>query len=54
MLIGWSVGMVACVSGVCLSFFRDLPYGPTLILCLGAAFLIAVALRIAVPSASRS
>jgi zinc/manganese transport system permease protein len=53
-LIGWSVGMVACVSGVFLSFFRDLPYGPTLILCLGAAFLIAVALRIAVPSASRS
>ena len=53
-LVGWGVGMTACLIGLSLSYFRDLPYGPTLILCLGAAFLIAVALRIAVPSASRS
>ncbi len=54
LILGWSVGMVACVSGVCLSFYRDLPYGPTLILCLGAAFVIAVAIRTAAPLASRT
>lgn len=53
-LLGWSVGMVACVCGVCLSFFRDLPYGPTLILCLGLAFLIALGIRIALPATARS
>jgi ABC-type Mn2+/Zn2+ transport system permease subunit len=53
-LMGWVVGMVACVSGVCLSFFRDLPYGPTLILCLGLAFLLAVGIRAVVPATARS
>jgi zinc/manganese transport system permease protein len=53
-LLGWSVGMAACASGVCLSYFRDLPYGPTLILCLGLAFLIAVGVRAAVPATARS
>jgi zinc/manganese transport system permease protein len=51
-VLGWSVGMTACVAGVCLSFFRDLPYGPTLILCLGLAFLLAVGIRAAVPAAA--
>ena len=54
LILGWSVGMVACVSGVCLSFYRDLPYGPTLILCLGAAFVIAVVIRTATPLAART
>ena len=54
LILGWSVGMVACVSGVCLSFYQDLPYGPTLILCLGVAFVIALAIRAATPSASRT
>jgi zinc/manganese transport system permease protein len=53
-LLGWGVGMAACVSGVCLSFFRDLPYGPTLILCLGLAFLLAVGIRVVVPATARS
>jgi ABC-type Mn2+/Zn2+ transport system permease subunit len=53
-ILGWSVGMTACVSGVCLSFFRDLPYGPTLILCLGLAFLLAVGIRVAIPATPRS
>ncbi len=53
-LLGWSVGMAACVGGVCLSFYQDLPYGPTLILCLGAAFLIAVGIRVALPAAGRN
>lgn len=52
-ILGWSVGMVACLSGVCLSYYRDLPYGPTLILCLGAAFLVAVTARAVVPSTPR-
>jgi len=51
-VLGWSVGMSACVVGVCLSFFRDLPYGPTLILCLGLAFLLAVGIRAAIPATS--
>ncbi len=53
-ILGWSVGMVACVSGVFLSFFQDLPYGPTLILCLGSAFLLALGIRIVVPAAARN
>ena len=52
-VLGWSVGMAACVGGVCLSFYRDLPYGPTLILCLGAVFLVAVGIRVAVSAAVR-
>jgi zinc/manganese transport system permease protein len=52
--LGWSVGMVACVGGVFLSFFQDLPYGPTLILCLGLAFLLALVVRLAVPALARS
>ena len=52
-LLGWSIGMVACVSGVFLSYFRDLPYGPTLILCLGAAFMVALMLRATLPSLGR-
>jgi zinc/manganese transport system permease protein len=53
-VLGWSVGMVACVGGVFLSFFRDFPYGPTLILCLGLAFLLALVVRLAVPALARS
>jgi zinc/manganese transport system permease protein len=53
-ILGWSVGMVACVSGVFLSFFQDLPYGPTLILWLGSAFLLALGIRIVVPAAARN
>ncbi|MCF7973449.1 MAG: metal ABC transporter permease [Phycisphaerae bacterium] len=42
---GWIVGFLACSGGVCLSYFLDLPYGPTLILCLGGCFAVAVAGR---------
>jgi zinc/manganese transport system permease protein len=52
-ILGWCVGMAACTGGVCLSFYRDLPYGPTLILFLGAAFIAAVGIRIAVPATAR-
>jgi len=53
-VLGWSVGMAACGSGVFLSYFRDLPYGPTLILCLGMAFLLALGIRAAIPATVRS
>jgi zinc/manganese transport system permease protein len=53
-ILGWSVGMGACVGGVFLSFYQDLPYGPTLILCLGAAFVLAAGVRIVFPSRARS
>jgi ABC-type Mn2+/Zn2+ transport system permease subunit len=46
--------MAACASGVCLSYFQDLPYGPTLILCLGLVFLVAVGIRAALPATARS
>ncbi len=54
MILGWSIGMVACVSGVFLSYFRDLPYGPTLILCLGAAFMVALMLRGLLPAPGKA
>ena len=44
-LIGWSLGFLACVAGVCLSYFINLPYGPTLVLCLGACFIGTVLIR---------
>jgi len=39
---GWIVGFLACTAGVCLSYYYDLPYGPTLVLCLGGCFAVAV------------
>lgn len=39
---GWIVGFSACTVGVCLSYYYDLPYGPTLVLCLGSCFGVAV------------
>jgi len=39
---GWVVGFLACTGGVCLSYYYDLPYGPTLVLCLGGCFAVAV------------
>ena len=44
-VIGWSVGFVACVGGLCLSYFFDLPYGPTLVLSMGILFLCTVISR---------
>ena len=43
--IGWTAGFVACLTGLCCSYFFDLPYGPSLVLCLGLAFICAVVLR---------
>jgi zinc/manganese transport system permease protein len=42
-LFGWLVGFGACSAGVGLSYGLNLPYGPTLVLCLGFCFAGAVA-----------
>ena len=48
-LVGWGLGMAACLMGLSLSYFHDLPYGPTLILSLGAFFAAALVVRVALP-----
>jgi len=44
-VIGWTAGFIACLIGLCSSYFFDLPYGPSLVLCLGAFFIAAVIVR---------
>jgi len=44
-IIGWSAGFIACVIGLCSSYFFDLPYGPSLVLCLGFFFAVAIVIR---------
>ena len=48
-LLGWTVGFTACLIGLSSSFFLDLPYGPSLVLALGIAFLCALLLRAVLP-----
>ncbi len=48
--LGWTAGFAACAGGVSASYFLDLPYGPSLILALGAAFLLALVLRAYLPA----
>ena len=49
--LGWGAGFAACVAGLCLSYYFDLPYGPTLVLALGAVFVVAVVVRAVMPRA---
>ena len=44
-ILGWSVGFAACLVGLASSYHFSLPYGPTLVLCMGAAFVAAMILR---------
>jgi len=44
-LIGWSIGFVACVLGLGSSYLWNFPYGPTLVLFLGLFFVCAMILR---------
>lgn len=46
-VIGWSAGFAACLAGLCSSYFFNMPYGPTLVLCLGLVFVCAAFLRAA-------
>jgi len=44
-LLGWTVGFLACCAGLGTSYAFDFPYGPTLVLSLGICFLVSLALR---------
>jgi zinc/manganese transport system permease protein len=44
-ILGWVVGLVACVIGLIASYNLNLPYGPSLVLSLGLFFLAAVVVR---------
>jgi len=44
-VIGWLAGFIPCVIGLTGSYYLDLPYGPTLVLCLGIVFICAIVLR---------
>lgn len=50
--LGWAVGIGASLSGLFASYFLNLPYGPTLVLALGAAFLAALVIRMLKTSAA--
>ncbi len=52
--IGWGVGFVSSMAGLFLSYSFDLPYGPTLVLTLGAFFIGALALRCILPVTGRT
>lgn len=49
LLIGWGTGFASCVLGLMVSYTTDSPYGPTLLLAMGAFFLAALALSILLP-----
>ena len=44
-VIGWTVGFMACLIGLCSSYFFNLPYGPSLVLSLGIFFIAAIIIR---------
>jgi ABC-type Mn2+/Zn2+ transport system permease subunit len=44
-IIGWTIGFVACLMGLCGSYFFNLPYGPSLVLSLGIFFIAAIIIR---------
>ncbi|MBN2455541.1 MAG: metal ABC transporter permease [Sedimentisphaerales bacterium] len=44
-VIGWTIGFIACLIGLCSSYFFNLPYGPSLVLSLGIFFVAAILVR---------
>jgi zinc/manganese transport system permease protein len=44
-VLGWTVGFVACLIGLGSSYCCDFTYGPTLVLSLGLCFVIAIIVR---------
>jgi zinc/manganese transport system permease protein len=48
-LLGWGAGFVACVIGIFSAYHLELPYGPSLVLALGAFFAVAVVVRALLP-----
>ncbi len=53
-LLGWSTGFVACLLGLFASYFFNFPYGPSLVLSLGAFFVFAVIIRTLIPAGSQT
>ena len=53
-VLGWSAGFAACLIGLVLSYCFDFPYGPSLVLALGAFFICAAALRAVLPMSARA
>ncbi len=53
-IIGWAVGFMACLIGLCSSYFFDLPYGPSLVLSLGIFFIGAIGIRCFSPAGHRA
>ena len=50
LLLGWSSGMAACLLGLFFSYSTDSPYGPSLLLSMGLFFLIALSIRMFIPT----
>ena len=44
-LLGWSIGFIACLVGLCSSYYFNLPYGPSLVLSLGVFFIAGIIIR---------
>ena len=49
LILGWSLGLIACLIGLVCSFNFDFPYGPSLILSLGLFFILAIIIRVFLP-----
>jgi len=52
-VLGWSLGFVACLLGIGSSYKWNWPYGPTLVLFLGLFFVGALVVKALLPAASR-
>jgi zinc/manganese transport system permease protein len=50
LILGWTVGFVACLAGLVTSYVGDYTYGPSLVLSLGLFFVLALILRCCMPS----
>lgn len=45
LILGWTVGFVACLIGLVISYVGDFTYGPSLVLSLGLFFVVAMVIR---------
>ena len=54
LMLGWGVGFLACLIGLIVSYMGDFSYGPSLVLSLGAAFVVALILRCCLKKSSSS
>lgn len=52
-VLGWSIGFVACLLGIGSSYKWNWPYGPTLVLFLGLFFVAALVVKALLPAPKR-